>query len=257
MNIIAVDDEKLALNGLAASIKSVMPSATVTTFKRGTDALSFTEHRPCDVAFLDIQMGGIDGLELARRLCEQKPKTNIIFITGHREHASDAFDLLASGYVMKPVSDEDIKRQMDNLRYAVTTDKNTKRVSVQCFGNFEVYLDGKPVKFGYAKAKEMLAYLVDRNGTLRSNHEIITVLWEEEISESYFRNVRLDLLGALPNEIFIRQRGKIALNKDKIDCDYLDYIGEKSPNRNIGEYMSQYSWSEATLGRLLSDNRII
>lgn len=253
MNIIAVDDETLALRGLASSIQKAVPTATVTTFERGADALGFTEQNTIDAAFLDIQMGGINGLELARRLCEQNPKTNIIFVTGYREYTTDAFDLLASGYVMKPVSAEDIKKQMDNLRYTIQSEENPKRVKVQCFGNFEVYLDGEPVQFNFMKSKEMLAYLIDRKGALCSNHEIMAAIFEEDISESYFRRIRLDLLNALPQELFTRQRGQVGLNKSKISCDYYDYLEEKKTNALINEYMHQYSWSEITLSELLCE----
>lgn len=252
MNIIAVDDEAIALKGLISSIQKVVPRAKIFGFERGADALAFTEQNPCDVAFLDIQMSGINGLELARRLCEQKPKTNIVFVTGYREYTAEAFELLASGYIMKPVTVEDIKKQMENLRYFIQED--TKRIKVQCFGNFEVYLDDEPVQFGFLKSKEMLAYLIDRKGALCSNNEIVAAIFEEDISESYFRRIRLDLLSALPNEIFTRQRGQMGLNISKISCDYYDYLEGKNKKAEIAEYMHQFSWSEVTLSELRHKN---
>lgn len=102
---------------------------------------------PPDVAFLDIEMRGMNGLVLAEQLKTIKPKTNIIFVTGYSEHMGDAFKLLASGYLMKPVTPQDIMEQMENLRYPIGKAANPKRVRAQCFGNFEVFLDGEPVQF--------------------------------------------------------------------------------------------------------------
>ncbi len=125
---------------------------------------------------------------------------------------------------------------------------------MQCFGNFEVYLDGIPVQFEFSKSKEMLAYLIDRRGALCSNHEIMAVIFEKDISESYFRRIRLDLLNALSEEFFVRQRGRIAVNTQFFDCDYYDYLNGKFPHTAITEYMSQYSWGEPKLADILWKN---
>lgn len=93
---------------------------------------------------------------------------------------------------------------------------------------------------------------MDRQGALCSNKEIIAVLWEDNFSESYFKNIRVDLLNVLPKDIFARQWGKIGIIKDRIDCDYYDWIDGKlsAINAYTGEYMTQYSWSEKTLANV-------
>lgn len=100
----------------------------------------------------------------------------------------------------------------------------------------------------------MFAYLIDRKGSLATNKEIIAVLFEDEVTESYFRKIRLDLLNALPNEIFVRQRSKIGVDKTAVDCDYYDYLDNKDMTAKVSEYMSQYSWSEGTFSGLLLKN---
>ena len=89
--------------------------------------------------------------------------------------------LHASGYVMKPVTSDKIKHEIDDLRYPIQSVTNN-RVRFQTFGNFEVFIDEQPVKFQYSKTRELLAYLVDRNGALTTNNEISNILWEHEDS---------------------------------------------------------------------------
>ena len=67
MKIIAVDDEKLALDTLVDSIEKAVPDASITGFRKPDDALQFIRENDCEIAFLDIKMRGMTGLELAKR----------------------------------------------------------------------------------------------------------------------------------------------------------------------------------------------
>ncbi len=260
MNIIAVDDEKLALEGLMHAISKVRPDAKLHGFQSAKDACDFVVEVGCDVAFLDIEMRGESGMELARTLKELNPFLNVIFTTGYGEYASDAFGMHASGYVMKPVTADKIQKELDNLRYPLDDEEN-KRLKIKAFGNFEAFVDGSPIKFNYSKSKELLAYLVDRNGALCSNQEIMAMLWEDDdgadTHSSYMKNIKADLINTLEKEgclnVLVRQRGRIGLIPDKISCDYYDYISGKKLGLYRGEYMSQYSWSEITHANLEND----
>lgn len=64
------------------------------------------------MAFLDIDMRGTNGMELAKRLKENQPKINIIFVTGYSEYMGDAFSIHASGYVLKPPTKEKIELEI-------------------------------------------------------------------------------------------------------------------------------------------------
>ena len=88
MNIIAVDDEKLALDVLVSTIHEVVSDAQIFGFRQPFDAISFAENESCDIAFLDIKMRGMTGLELAKRLKDINAKINIIFVTGYSESVS-------------------------------------------------------------------------------------------------------------------------------------------------------------------------
>lgn len=81
--------------------------------------MAWAEENVCDVAFLDIQMRSMTGLELAKQLKERQPNVNIIFVTGFSEYTGEAIQLHASGYIEKPVTEEKIRRELDNLRHPV------------------------------------------------------------------------------------------------------------------------------------------
>lgn len=256
MVILAVDDEQMALDNLVQCISSCAPEAEIYGFRKIKDVLAFIEKTSCDVAFLDINMRGGNGISLAHILQEHMPRLNIIFTTGYTEYSVDAFNLHASGYILKPVTQAKIRHELNALRHPVNAAPK-KRVRIRAFGNFEIYVDDIPIKFQYTKTKELIAYLVDRKGTTVSINELLSVLWEDEAHRShtsYLKNMRSDLISTLTDlgcaDILLRVRGGLAVLPDKVDCDYFDFLrGGKAvtPARSYnGEYMSQYSWAEYT-----------
>ena len=180
MRIIAVDDEKLALDALLGSIRKAAPEAEVYAFRDAVEALDFLEDQPCEVAFLDVEMPEINGVELAKRMKMIYPNINIIFSTGYDQYRGVAFGLHASGYLTKPILPEDVRWELEDLRRPVQLPV-TKRIRVQTFGNFEVFLDGLPIRFKYERTKEMLAYLVDRAGAYCTNGELMGILFENDV----------------------------------------------------------------------------
>lgn len=258
MIVIAVDDERYALENLVDSIQRTSPNAQIHRFRYPEDALAFAMENDVDVAFLDVEMVGMNGVELAKRLKLFHPDVNIIFSTGYGHYRDAAFDLHASGYLTKPVTPEKVKKELNDLRRPV---RNMKRIRIRAFGNFEVYLDGNPINFKYNKTKEMLAYLVDRKGALCTNGEIMAILFEDDNGhEAYFRSLRKDLADILDaagcGEILNQQRGRIGIVPELVDCDYFDWCDGKRSMTNAfhGEYMTQYSWGEYTNAMLLHQN---
>lgn len=259
MKIIAVDDEKIALEGLMDIIGEIVPEADLHGFRNGKDALEYVEAKECQIAFLDIQMRDMDGIMLAKKLKLLNPKINIIFTTGFAEYAGEAFKIHASGYITKPVTREKIQQEIEELRHPVLRENN-KKLRVQAFGNFEVFMEEKPLKFKYSKTKEMFAYIIDRKGAMCTNGELIGILWEDEEQStrhsSYLKNLRADLLSTLRKykmeHVIVRQRGNIGVVPEEIQCDYYEWLKGTAYGINAyrGEYMQQYSWSELTHGKM-------
>ncbi|MGN1372827.1 MAG: LytR/AlgR family response regulator transcription factor [Candidatus Coproplasma sp.] len=261
MRILAVDDERLALEALTEAIRSVCPQAELKGVRYAEDAIEYAKESVCDVAFLDIEMAGINGVTLALRLKELNPVINVIFVTGYGNYRSEAFDMHASGYVVKPVTCEKVAAELANLRHPVS---DSKRIDIHTFGNFEVYLDGKPLTFRYTKTLELLAYLVDRKGATCSVGEMIAVLFEDEADHTtYFKSLRADLLNTFKGcgceGVIARRHGMLGVVKDAVSCDYFDFLEGKAVGANAycGEYMSQYSWAEVTHAYLEKHSRIV
>lgn len=252
MRIIAVDDESIALKGITKTLKKICPDAEITGFGTVEPAILYAKENKVDIAFCDIEMFDVNGIELAKMLKETNPRINIIFCTGYREYMEDAFDLYCSGYILKPATEDKIKKQLENLRFEI--DESSKRVKIKTFGHFEVFIDGMPVKFNYSKTKEFLAILVDREGKMCTVGSVISIMWEDDddMSDhtSYMRNIQADLFKVLKNygleNVIIKQKGAYGIDTSQVECDLYDFKSKKEDTKTLfsGEYMSQYSWAE-------------
>lgn len=247
MNVLLVDDEKLQLTRLEDSVKKVLPDAVIFSYTNPMLAQEEAKDKSIDIAFLDIEMPKVNGIMLAKSLKSINPKVNIIFVTAYDNYALDAMKLHASGYVSKPVSEKKIKEEIDGLRYPVELEEKNK-LQVKCFGNFEVFCQGEPLRFTYSKSKEVFAYLIDREGATISVNELNAVLWEED-HKSYLRNLIVDIQKTLNaagvTDVFIKRHNECFIDVTKVDCDAYEY---KKNNPNAirmyrGEYMIQYSWA--------------
>ena len=250
MLALLVDDELLNLENLDEIVAKVLPEAERAAFSKASKAMEFIQEHPVDIAFLDIEMRGTNGITIAEALRTKNPRVNVIFCTGYSEYSLDAWDLDCSGYLLKPITEERIRHVLDNLRYPLQAQP---RVRFHCFGSFEAYCDGKPITFKYNRTKEFLAYLVDRDGAFCSMRELSGILFEDEEHKSYVNQIRLDLLNTLSalgvEDILQQTRGKMAICKDKVSCDYYDFLNG-GPSPVLQEYMSQYSFGERTCASL-------
>ena len=246
MKILLVDDEKLQLLRLEEAVKEVLPEAETLSYSNPVKAFEDGKEEQIDIAFLDIEMPGLDGISLAKKLKSVNPKINIIFVTAYNNYAMEAMKMHASGYVSKPVSGEKIKEEVEGLRFPIEL-KPTKKLQIKCFGNFELFYEAKPLRFSYSKSKELFAYLVDREGSAININELNAVLWEED-HKSYLRNLVADIQKTLKAvgcaDVFVKSHNGYSIDVDKVDCDAYEY---KKGNPNAirmyrGEYMNQYSW---------------
>lgn len=244
----------LALRGTENAVREAIPQAEIHPFGKCEELIRFAQTQQIDIAFLDINMRGITGLDVAEKLEKLQPQINIIFVTGFDGYKSKAMDLHASGYLMKPITAADVENEIRFLRYPV---KEEKKIKIKCFGNFAVFFDGVPADFKYSKTLELLAYLVDRKGAMVTGNELSVILWEDDTHTSYLKKLYSDLKHTFERngcaDAVFSGRGCLGIDTGKISCDYIDYINSVSGSENLfrGEYMSQYSWAESTLANLL------
>ena len=253
MKVIIVNGDKKELKKLRDMVEKIVPSATMITMDNPLSALDRARKEEMDIAIIDTELPEIDGIELGHYLRDLNPFLNVIFLSYTKDHCYDAMEMHASGYLLKPATSDKIKKELDQLRFSEHYNDH-KRIFVRTFGNFEIFVDEKPVEFKYSKTKEILAVLVNNRGAYTTNGEIIACLWEDDGDPdkklSYLCNLRQDLQNTFSKlgleGILLKQRGIMAIAKDRIECDMFDWLEKKSASRYkyIGDYMNQYSWPE-------------
>ena len=255
MTVICVDDERLLMED-TLSLLGALPQVTQAKgFTGAAEALAWLGENRADLALLDIDMPEMSGMELAAIIKTRWPETAVVFLTGYSKYAVDAFELRASGYLLKPVSKERLERE---LAYAVSAkpSQSAGRIVMRTFGNFDCFVDGEALSFRQAKCKELLAYLVDRYGSSVTRAEAFSVLWEDRLYDRsmqkqldvIIRSLRATLRAYGIGSVLEMKSGMLRLRPELLDCDLYRFLnGEvKALNEYRGEYMNGYSWAQLT-----------
>jgi two-component SAPR family response regulator len=117
MNIIILDNHKLIIAEIRRQVLSVLPRAECICFTKQREAIEYVKKHYVDVALLDIDMPGLNGIEVAELMCRINPRLNIIFVTGYPEYALQAFSVPVSDFIVKPVSEDALKTSFAKLRF--------------------------------------------------------------------------------------------------------------------------------------------
>ena len=158
----------------------------------------------------------------------------------------------------EPVTAARVRQELDY--HAPAASGQPEKLEVHCFGRFEVLWRGAPLMFGRRQTKELLAYLIDRKGTVCAAEEIAATLWEDEtnidVMKTRLRQLISDLRGTLEKigleDMVIRRRGLLGLRLERVDCDYYRMLdGDPGAvNAFRGEYMAQYGWANFSEGNV-------
>ena len=264
MRAICVEDERLLMEDTLAMCRTLSAITEAEGFTSPKEALMWAQAHPVDIALLDIDMPGMNGLELAARIKAISPATAVIFVTGFSEFAKDAFAVRATGYLMKPVTRDALAKEVEYARSLrlPEPDKDNSEIVVKTFGSFDVFLRGKPIKFKIAKCKEMLAFLVDRQGGSVTRPELSAALWEDRPYDRkqqkqldvYVRALKETLAEYGLSRMFEMERGTLRVVPETFSCDaYRFFAGDPAAvNAYRGEYMVSYPWASLTEGFLHS-----
>ena len=268
MRVICVDDEEQTLRSTVSLCGEAPQVTEVTGFTEAREALAWLGEHPADLAILDVGMPGTDGITLARAIRGLGGETAILILAADERHAVEAWEVHATGYVLKPLTAE---RLADELNYAAvwmrerTGKAPVPHISVQSFGNFDLLVDGKRVYFSRARAKELLAFLVDRKGIRITRREAFQILWPgEEYTrpmqkqlDVIIRSLRETLREYGIDGILKMERGTLRILPRALDCDmYRLFAGDEHyENAYQGEYMNSYAWANMTEGQIDSELR--
>lgn len=249
MIVYAVDDERYMLEALEQAIRESLPEAELKCFRNSRMLLEEFGKRPCDIVFLDIEMPVMTGVELAAKLIEIKADINIFFLTAYDQYKADAMDLKVCDYLMKPVTAQKIIGALKYIRYPI--ENTNPHICAVTFGNFALYVDKKIVNFHRKKSAELLAYLIDRCGTVVTRSELTLILLEDESHsrkaqkylDSIYRTLVDDLVAVGAEKILYKGSDGLAVNREFLSADLFDYL-EGNRSLYAGQYMQQYSWGE-------------
>lgn len=233
MLTLSIDDQKTVTDLMTFMLKKIDPEGTHLAANTVSEAMALLSD-DIQIVFLDIEMPGINGIQLADKIRREYNALNIIFVTGHPEYSYEAYGVRPSGFLAKPVTEKDIERELKELRYPIS--KTNPRIRVQC-SPFAVFADDEPFKFERKKTMELFAYLVYRKGAYCTNGAMITALWNDDNKQAYLRK----LLGDM-NESFRRvgiegvlskKYGMTCVNMNEIRC-----VG------NPLKIIEEYRWME-------------
>lgn len=247
MNAIVLDDERESLLTFASHAIDV-PNLSLSVFSSKPDeALKYASSHRVDAAFLDIVMPGQSGIEFAKELIKISPFVKIVFITGYAQDEAAIKREIGENFFAfcyKPYDEKTIHEIFARMK-----SETTPEIIFKAFPRFDMYVNGILVDFERAKAKELLALLVDHRGGEVSIEEASTKLW---VDKDYALAARLYRDAASRLKMKLSEygvpglvnfaRGRASLNCHLARCDYWDYL---KGNRSLfaGEYMRPYEWA--------------
>ena len=257
MNIIMVDDEKWALEDLRSKC-SDMDVDIVGVFNSAREAVEFTVRGEvkADLAFLDIEMPDMNGIELGEKLKYMNPGISIVYLTAYDDRFKEAYTRVQpEDYLLKPCDRKLIERTINRARAM----KPVEKVKLKTFGGFKVMVGNKTLDFSSkTKAKELLAMCVDSLGVEVTVAKAVETLWPgtdpDDLSKrSYYRTLTVFIKRIFSesgfDNVFISRKGSCRVDIDMVDCDYVDVMNGTvdimDTNYN-GDYMPEYAWAAKT-----------
>ena len=258
MRVICVDDEQPVLDNFKIRVSDFTQIQSLHLFTDARETLEWVEKNHVDVAFLDIEMVGMNGIDLAKRLKEIDRDIRIFFVTAYEQYAMDAFKVDALGYILKSYSKQDLKEAFEKAELMGSRKKS--KVVIQTIPNFCVSVDGENLHINRAKVEELFALLVDRAESGVTARDAIDCLWPERLVDentmALYRVTFHRLLESLKevgiDYIIGNKVRKKYIRTKYVDCDLYEILsGNREKIQNYaGEYLKKYSWAESRNAQL-------
>jgi two-component system, LytTR family, response regulator LytT len=220
LRTVVVDDEQLAREELCFLLEQIPGVAVVAQAEDGPQALAMiAEHTP-DLVMLDVQMPGLTGFEVARRLVRQPTESQLVFVTAYDRHAIEAFDVNAVDYLLKPVEATRLATAVDRVRRRLQSERqggpggaprgNLDRV-MQLLGERQNRRDQLAVKVG----ERFLLIQADEVVHASVEDDVITVVTNTLSGTSNYRTLD-ELQTRLDPEVFWRVHRSHLVNINKV-----------------------------------------
>ncbi|MBR5485125.1 MAG: response regulator [Oscillospiraceae bacterium] len=263
MKIISVDDEKGCLDAFRMICSDISDVEYLGGFNNPLQALEFLQENDVDIAFLDIEMPVMTGIELAKKINELQKDISVVFVTAYEHYAVQAFAVDACGYILKPYEPSEIIQKIRTLDKCSPQDEN--KVEIYTFGQLEVSVNGKLLKFSSGKSRELMALLIDKRGEVITTQQAVAYLWPNRECDAKTKALYRMAVSALKKlleevnaiDILIDQWGSKGINPDKVKCDCWRWMDNESDDDIIPErYFAVYDWAEKTRERLATMKKV-
>lgn len=266
MKVIIADYDEEAIRLFEEQCKQFSYVELSGKFNDSAETLKYVSRHRVEAAFINIELNGMDGLQLGEKLRELNPKIVLVFFIEHTEYILEALRIKADGYMIRPYTMEDLTWTMGNAK--LLSRRQKKPAYIRTFGRFDLFINGELVIFSNKKAKELLALCVDNKGGVVTMEEAVDKLWEnrlyDEKVKNLYRRAVMDLNKIFSTygikDVFVKKRAACWINYANVGCDYYMWIEEnilsgtgKSVRSGIdtrGGYMTEYSWAEETNARI-------
>lgn len=206
INTIIVDDEKPARDELAFLLKAFPEINLIGQGKNGVDAVNLIKEHSPDLVFLDVQMPGLDGFGVLRKLVERKMKVpHVVFATAFDHYAVQAFDVNAVDYVLKPFDKARIAKAIQRARKVMETQTSTAERLEQLVSqlNGSAKQNVQPAKILVKSGQRLLLVAAEDLIFASIDDGLISVVGRDVEGTSNYRTLE-ELHAALDSETFWR-----------------------------------------------------
>jgi two-component SAPR family response regulator len=237
MRVLVVDDEPVMLLAMKRLLSKAEGIELAGSFRNAAEALDFVRDNPVDLAFLDIQIGADNGLELARSLRMLCADADIVFTTSHAEYAMPAYDVYPLDYMVKPISgkrlEQTIARAASRRGASVgaADGQVPQRLTVRGLGSFEVFSrQAGEVKWTSKKSAELFAYLLVHRGRSVTRARIVEDIFPDmplKNAEIYLNTAVYQLRKALAlhgfKEAILSTSEQYRADLNHMDVDFIQF----------------------------------
>ena len=256
MRIIVVDDEKLLLREMCNILKGFEEIEIIGAFTNSIEALEFIRGTGnIQAVFLDVNMPKMNGLELAERISELSPLTELVFVTAFEIYAIKAFEMNAFDYILKPVDDRRIGRTVERLKSRVQEKKILSKYTItdkkiQYFGKFDVLVGGCAVRWASKKTCELFAFLASRNGSSVHKEILAEELWPDTEPKRSLANLQTTIYRV--RQAFAELECDISLTYNN-DSYRLNLDGWASDIEQVTQLERDFATNSATIKTIFKD----
>ncbi|MTV48291.1 response regulator [Heliobacillus mobilis] len=204
MNILIVDDEPDSLLEIGAYLNKFGRFDTYELCSNPLEALEKAKQSPFQVALLDIEMPEMNGLDLAEKLLALYPQIGVAFITAYNHYATEAFEVNAIDYILKPIREERLFKALDKMKAKLdefhvpkedipVVPVNRDTLTITMFGKFAIRMGDHLIKWNRQKAAELFAYLLDKKEQPVHKEKLCELLWPDSDPQKALVNLQTSI----------------------------------------------------------------